>query len=961
MTFITLIGLPAILRIPASIVQAESNLMPSISETSYRFVLNHWVESGLIAPSMTQRFGVGSMTSSAASVQHQTREAIRLHKGDSVSIVVEVDQTGLYEIWLDYSVVGDRSSNPLIRKTVSFQDVQTVQYNEDGMLRLPLVFVNSLSAPTLDRYGDEIPIRPQIDSDWSIDTKLFDPAGIVKSPLKNRLEAGLNTITFTLLNTVDLYLGAIVVTNSSPLSSYAEYLSSWRDQGAVEPAGRLITVLAENYQAKGSTTVTAYSIASPHMSNYVFNQKKLNAVNVRKADQWVEYAFDVAEAGLYQIAIKAEMPNRGMSIYRKISINGSVPFAEFNHLELAYEKDWSNHVLKQNNAPYLVYFPSGTNTLRIETSPGMTEYVDRIQSVILQIQELSMEITSLTGGQNDINRTWKMAEYIPDISVRLSDMADQVQAVYELMMSRSSERPAQFNSLRLAANQLRKLAAKPDLVIEKAYWLNQGSSSAANILSSALTNLAEEPLVMDKLFVYSNATLPKPNVSFFRSLWEGIKSFVYSFFDPRYDVALSKDPETVRVWVKKSKLQVDIMQRMADELFTAQTGIDVELIVLQDENRLVLANAAGDTPDVALSIGGGGVFDYALRGMLADLSQFSEFQTAATGFHPQSFVPYLFDTGVYAMPETQDVALLFYRTDILGSLGLSAPNTWDDVLRMLPLLQSLGMNYYHPLSGSAATKSINHMSPVIYQRGGEFYGETADQILIRSAQTSTAVKFMIDLYNIYNLPLQVGSFYQSFRNGTLPIGIGDQNMYIQLKYSAPELIGQWGVLPIPGEPNDQGEIERWDTALGSAAILFKQSKNLEQAWKFIQWWTSAEVQAEFSYELTTNLGDMFLYMSANLDGFRHSSWPEDSKDAILAQWEWIRIPPRLPGYYMLERELSNVFNKAVFSQTNYRFALDEAYFNLQREILRKLKEFNYDENRKYLIPSNANLDEWIGE
>jgi ABC-type glycerol-3-phosphate transport system substrate-binding protein len=347
--------------------------------------------------------------------------------------------------------------------------------------------------------------------------------------------------------------------------------------------------------------------------------------------------------------------------------------------------------------------------------------------------------------------------------------------------------------------------------------------------------------------------------------------------------------------------------------------------------------------------------------MLADLSEMEGFQEVASDFQPNTFVPYIFEDGVYAMPETQDVALLFYRTDILSSLDLSVPDTLEEVLGMLPLLQSLGMNFYHPISGSAATKSINHMSPLIYQQGGELYGMTASDVAIREPSSVQAIKYMIDLYNVYNLPLQVGSFYDRFRSGTLPIGIGDQNMYIQLKYAAPELIGQWGVAPIPGVRNDEGVVERWDTALGTAGFIFDDSKNKERAWEFLKWWSSSEIQAEFSYELISNFGELFLNMTANIDGFIDSAWPEDSKEAILAQWEWIRIPPRMPGYYIMERELSNVYNKAVFDRVNYRNALDEAYFNITREINRKLDEFGYGPNRTYRIPNNENIHEWIGE
>jgi ABC-type glycerol-3-phosphate transport system substrate-binding protein len=930
------------------------------SGTSYQVIYAQWLNMGLDATDYNQTFYVDMMQTTAPLIHVQNENAYQLEKNDLILIDVDVPTDGLYEIWIDYLVLGSRSSKPLLSKRISHHDGEFLtQYNEDNEIRLNVVWEKESEEPSIDRYGDEIAIRTTNQETWIEEAKLFDPAGIIKTPLKNYLIEGSNTIEFKVLNTVDFYIKSIRITNSPNLPSYETYLSSLSESERTMVSNELIQVNAEDYKTKGATNITTTSVMQPHMSRYAFNKKFMNAVTLYQAGQWIEYEVDVETPGLYQLAIKGEMTKTGLPVFRRIYINGVVPFDEFNHLRIDFQTRWANHILEKENTPFQVYLKKGINTIKIESSPGLNEHFVSLQAVLNEIQNLNMEITSLTGGIIDTNRTWKIEQYIPDIVPRLRSMSETLYAEYDKLTSYSTKTASQFNVLIVAAEQLDKLADEPDDLIEKLYLLNVGSSSSANLIAAALTGMLEEPMVMDAIYVYAHdVALPKANSNWFVNAWEQSKMFVFSFFDPRYDIDLSKDPEVVKVWVRRSKLHVDLMQRMTDELFTPETGIEVELIVLQNESRLVLANAAGKTPDVALSVGN--IFDYASRGMLADMRIMSNFQQAASQFNPNTFVPYIYEQGVYGMPETQDVALLYYRKDILNSLDLDVPETWEDVLQMLPLLQSLGMNFYHPISGTAATKSINHMSPLIYQYGGEFYGENANEILIRNPKTVDAIKYMIDLYNIYNLPLQIGSFYERFRNGTLPIGIGDQNMYIQLKYAAPEIIGQWDVAPIPGMKNELGEIERWDTALGSAAVIFNASSNKERAWEFVKWWTSSEIQSEFSHELVTNFGDMFLYMTANIEGFETSSWPEDSKDAILEQWQWIRIPPRLPGYYMLEREISNVYNKAVFEQKNYRSALDEAYFNLEREINRKLAEFGFGPSNPYIIPNNQNIEQWIG-
>src|SRR5690606_34701655 len=104
---------------------------------------------------------------------------------------------------------------------------------------------------------------------------------------------------------------------------------------------------------------------------------------------------------------------------------------------------------------------------------------------------------------------------------------------------------------------------------------------------------------------------------------------------------------------------------------------------------------------------------------------------------------------------------------------------------------------------------------------------------------------LTDMFRIYGIDQQVASFYQHFRDGTMPIGVADFNMYLQMTVAAPELHGWWGIAPLPGVPNENGEIVRWTGGNQSAAMMFEKSVNKEEGWKFLQWWLSAETQQRF--------------------------------------------------------------------------------------------------------------------
>ena len=43
------------------------------------------------------------------------------------------------------------------------------------------------------------------------------------------------------------------------------------------------------------------------------------------------------------------------------------------------------------------------------------------------------------------------------------------------------------------------------------------------------------------------------------------------------------------------------------------------------------------------------------------------------------------------------------------SLNLDVPDTWDDIINLLPALQRYGMNFYHPIAGGISINgSIRH-------------------------------------------------------------------------------------------------------------------------------------------------------------------------------------------------------------------------------------------------------------
>jgi ABC-type glycerol-3-phosphate transport system substrate-binding protein len=363
---------------------------------------------------------------------------------------------------------------------------------------------------------------------------------------------------------------------------------------------------------------------------------------------------------------------------------------------------------------------------------------------------------------------------------------------------------------------------------------------------------------------------------------------------------------------------------------------------------------------VALGAGMEVPADFAMRGAAQDLTAFDGFERVAERFNPGVMRSFAYDGEVYGLPETLTYNMLFVRTDILSELGIDAPNTWEDVLDILPTLQENGMTFMFPRistlqeSGAAfMTRRPDFLTPY-YQRGGEFY--TSDGLLPRLNDEAgyAAFKEWTDWYAKYDLPRDVPEFFNHFRFGGIPIGVGDVSMYIQLAAAAPELAGHWKMLPIPGVEQPDGTIARWSSQGLASAMILKNSDRKEDAWTFLDWWTSDDVQGRYGRDIESYAGITYRWHTANRNALQTLPWEDDDLLAINEQWRWAKNMPFVPGYYMLPREMDFAWNDTLLNGTPAREALDDAQMALTREMLRKQSEFGIEPGDDLEIPPYEN-------
>lgn len=864
----------------------------------------------------------------------------------TISFEVEVEATGSYELAVDYYSLQTNVNDITI--DVLIDGKEDTNYQNINLLTAWQEEITDLENPTCDIYNNEVAGVQVRYNSW-MHSFLYDSRFYQDGALKFQLEAGKHTITIK-RNQGEFYLGDIYLYAARTLKQYKD--SNLLQSGS---NSNVITLEGERPLFKTDTAIQNSSVQNPKMYPYSTKQNRLNVLSGDSFNQSgfsVTYAFELEEAGNYEFTFKYANTQSNTKSYADILVDNVLLCEELNRYRFDATSKYKNETLKDNDGNDMsFYLEKGIHTITIQLDASLqSEIYYEMYNIVNEISELYLEVVKLTGGNSDGNKKWDIAKFIPDAPARLNDWVNRLDKLIEKANEISKVDPKKDNTLTQylenARRKIADIAEDPNELPHELANLSTGTSSAQTLLSNSLHTSTFCPISIDRIYVHgSDAKLPKAGSNFFLTYFATVQRVVKS------GVNLKDGDDVLNVWVNRSTYYVSTLQKFSSK-FTNETGIKVRFSLLPDESKLTYSYAAGTQPDMALGIASSVPYELGLRGALEDLTQFSDFNTVIGDFAPGALVNLGADGAIYAIPETQDWQILYYRKDILDTYGLSVPNTWEEVIEMLPVLQRYGSNFCIPLAGGSGLKGISTTAPFIYQFGGDVYSEDRMTTDIDSRQAIQAINLMVDLFQLYSLPLTSQSFYDSFRNGTLPIGVSGFDMYLQLTNAAPEIQGKWGVALHPGVRRDingdgiveENEIDRTTTGDTKNGIIFKGSDMKYAAWKFLSWWSRAENQAEFANMIQSTYGATFLWNTANLKAMDTLAMDPEVIAIAKEQLTHLRNVDQIPATYIVERGLSNVWNQAVFDYKPLRALVSDAVLEIDKEISRKMEEFGYMNN-----------------
>ena len=717
-------------------------------------------------------------------------------------------------------------------------------------------------------------------------------------------------------------------------------------QAAAPLGSDVIIIEGENHVVKSHSFIGSVNEQNPAIYPFELERRLLNAAHFNRLGEKLVWRFYVDTPGRYRISFRyAQWALQEMEVYRNILINGQIPSAEFINLPFTYTG--VPNTFSNKTADSYIFLEAGWNTIAMQSDAAiLMPYYMRLRHIQNSLNEITTELRRLANitGTAHRHRTWAVEQYMPGITQRLTDYSEELTNLVSEIPRLSERNPAPLTVLLVSASQLDRLVERIDRLPANLNRLSDVTLVMADLVGSLMT----QPMLLDRIYIHpDNFELPPARLSFFQSLGHSIREFFHALLRVNQDLVVAgrQDEDEVVVWVSRPIHIVEMMQQMIDSGYTPETGQRVRLSVITDPQRLILSNASGTNPDAALGISAHIPFEFALRGAVADLTQFPDFiPFVREHFVPETFQAFVFEDGIYALPETKNVFMMFYRQDILEHLGLAPPDTWDDVRAMMPVLRRNAMNFFIPLSQGVGFKPFFGTAPFIFQMEADLYTPDGMATAMHTPNSLEAFELMTDLFRIYALQDNVPSFYQSFRMGTIPVGVADLNQLIQFRVAAPEIDGLWNIELAPGAAGSDGVIRRYQLAAQSTCIILSTSEKQEQAWDFLKWWMSTEIQTEFGFNMVYRLGPEFVWGSANIQAFATLPFTAREREVILGMWEWIREVPRHPASYIVERELSNAWFATVGDNVPSRIALDTSMTIANREITRRLEEFGYVEN-----------------
>jgi len=296
---------------------------------------------------------------------------------------------------------------------------------------------------------------------------------------------------------------------------------------------------------------------------------------------------------------------------------------------------------------------------------------------------------------------------------------------------------------------------------------------------------------------------------------------------------------TINVWAQAG--EGEALPAFAKEFEAANPDVKINVTALPWDaahNKYQTAIAGGTTPDIAQ-------MGTTWMGDFADAFVPTPTSIDTSVFFPGSVKSTVVGGTAYGVPWSGDTRVIYYRKDLLAKAGYSTfPTTWVDFKALAKALQTKAGAKWGvalPVGGADAFQS---MLFVPWSAGAELTNQDQTKWTLDTPAWVDAMKYYQSFFTegIANPNPNTGAGAQeaAFVDGSIPMFVaGPSGIGSISKAGGAGYEDKFGVAMVPKDKSATSFVG------GSNLVVFKDSKNQDAAWKFIQWLSQPEIQIKW--------------------------------------------------------------------------------------------------------------------
>ena len=254
------------------------------------------------------------------------------------------------------------------------------------------------------------------------------------------------------------------------------------------------------------------------------------------------------------------------------------------------------------------------------------------------------------------------------------------------------------------------------------------------------------------------------------------------------------------------------------------------------------------------------------------------------------------------VPWYVETRALYYRTDIAKKAGVTEPpKDWDELKAMAKAMKEKGGGKY---GIGLSTNNWQEWLPFVWQAGGEVFQD--GKFTFNTPEATEATAFYKSFFDEGLAPSTTPAGFDitpAFVRGTHPMFFsGPWHMGLIEEAGGKKLEGKWDVAKMPVEDSGTSFVG------GGNLVVFKQSKNKDAAWKFVEWMSQPAQQAKFYEEAAA--------LPAVQDAWEEPALKQDDNVALFGeQLQDGKAPPAVPKWDEVGETLNTELEKAFSGNT----------------------------------------------